>query len=43
MLLLKGDWSMEHLWLAVEAVKGLAILGCMGIVGTVIVILFGGG
>lgn len=34
---------MDHLWLAAEAVKGLAILGCMGIVGSVLVILFGGG
>lgn len=34
---------MEHLWLATEAAKGLAILGCMSIVGSVLIILFGGG
>lgn len=32
---------MEHLWLAAEAAKGLAILTCMGIVGSVLIILFG--
>lgn len=32
---------MEHLWLAAEAVKGLAIFGCMAIVGSVLIILFG--
>lgn len=34
---------MEHLWLAVEAIKGLAILGSMGIIGTTLIILFGRG
>jgi len=34
---------MEHLWLAVEAIKGLAILGSMSIVGTTLIILFGRG
>ncbi len=33
---------MEHLWLAAEAAKGLAILSCMGIVGSVLIILCGG-
>lgn len=33
---------MEYLWLAAEAVKGLAILGCMGIVGMILIILCGG-
>lgn len=34
---------MEHLWLAAEAAKGLAILGCMSIVGSTLIILFGRG
>lgn len=33
---------MEHLWLAAEAVKGLAIFGCMAIVGITLVIIFSG-
>lgn len=32
---------MEHLWLAAEAAKGLAIFGCIAIVGSVLIILFG--
>jgi len=33
---------MEHLWIAAEIVKGLAIFGSLTIVWAVLVILFGG-
>lgn len=32
---------MEHLWLAAEVAKGLAIFGSLAIVWAVLVILFG--
>ena len=34
---------MNHLWIAAEAVKGLAIFGSLIIVWAVLKILFGGG
>jgi len=32
---------MDHLWLAAEAAKGLAIFGSLAIVGITLMILFG--